>query len=158
MRRLRLSDVGVLQQGMTSLATSQDLLAESVSVQSSVPDSLESVQASWKAVADPVTLTTLTVLLLSWLLLFLIVTDSVEARGSEIALAKLRGHGRGGILIVGLAEPAVVLLAALPAACSRAGQPRPDWPGPCCCRERRLTCPGPPGSLPRPRSLAGSSR
>ena len=113
-RRLRLSDVGVLQQGMTSLATSQDLLAESVSVQSGVPDSLESVQASWKAVADPVTLTTLTVLLLSWLLLFLIVTDSVEARGSEIALAKLRGHGRGGILIVGLAEPAVVLLAALP--------------------------------------------
>ena len=113
-RRVRPSDVGALQQGMTSLATSQDLLAESVSVQSGVPDSLESVQASWKAVADPVTLTTLTVLLLSWLLLFLIVTDSVEARGSEIALAKLRGHGRGGILIVGLAEPAVVLLAALP--------------------------------------------
>ena len=113
-RRLRLSDVGVLQQGMTSLATSQDLLAESVSVQSGVPDSLESVQASWKALAAPVTLTTLTVVLLSWLLLFLIVTDSVEARGSEIALAKLRGHGRGGILIVGLAEPAVVLLAALP--------------------------------------------
>ena len=53
-------------------------------------------------------------LLLSWLLLFLIVTDSVEARGSEIALAKLRGHGRSGILIVGLAEPAVVLLAAWP--------------------------------------------
>ncbi len=114
-RRLRLSDVGVLQQGMTSLVASQDLLAESVSVQSSVPESLQSVQASWKAVADPVTLTTLTVLLLSWLLLFLIVTDSVEARGSEIALAKLRGHGRSGILIVGLAEPAVVLLAALPA-------------------------------------------
>ena len=112
--RVRPSDVGVLQQGMTSLATSEDLVAESVSVQSGVPDSLESVQASWNAVADPVTLTTLTVLLLSWLLLFLIVTDSVEARGSEIALAKLRGHGRGGILIVGLAEPAVVLLAALP--------------------------------------------
>jgi putative ABC transport system permease protein len=113
-RRLRLSDVGVLQEGMTSLATSQDLDVESVSVQSGVPDSLGSVQAGWKAVADPVTLTTLTVVLLSWLLLFLIVTDSVEARGSEIALAKLRGHGRGGILIVGLAEPAVVLLAALP--------------------------------------------
>jgi len=113
-QRVRLSDVGVLQQGMTSLATSQDLVAESVSVQSGVPDSLESVQASWKAVANPITLTTLTVVLLSWLLLFLIVTDSVEARGSEIALAKLRGHGRGGILIVGLAEPALVLLAALP--------------------------------------------
>ena len=49
----RVSDVGVLQQGMTSLATSQNLLAESVSVQSSLPDSLETVRASWKAVADP---------------------------------------------------------------------------------------------------------
>jgi putative ABC transport system permease protein len=113
-RRLRLSDVGILQQGMTSLATSQDLLADAVTVQSSIPDSLQSAQANWKAVADPVTLTTLTVLLLSWLLLFLIVTDSVEARGSEIALAKLRGHGWGSILVVGLAEPAVMLLAALP--------------------------------------------
>lgn len=113
-RRLRLSDVGVLRQGMTSLATSQDLLAESVSVQSSVPDTLGLVQASWTALAAPVTLTTLTVVLLSWLLLFLIVTDSVEVRGSEIALAKLRGHGPGGILIVGLAEPAVVLVAAWP--------------------------------------------
>ena len=113
-RRLRVSEVGVLQQGLTSLAASQDLLAEGVTVQSSVPDSLGAAQASWKAVADPVALTTLTVLLLSWLLLFLIVTDSVEARGPEIALAKLRGHGRDGILTVGLAEPAVVLLAALP--------------------------------------------
>ena len=113
-RRLRVSDVSVLQQGMASLATSQDLLTEGVTVQSGAADILAEAQASWKAVADPVALTTLTVLLLSWLLLFLIVTDSVEARGSEIALAKLRGYGRGGILIVGLAEPAVVLLAALP--------------------------------------------
>ncbi len=140
-RRLRLSDVGVLQQGMTSLATSQNLLAESVSVQSSLPDSLESVQASWKAVADPITLTTLTVLLLSWLLLFLIVTDSVEARGSEIALAKLRGHGRGGILIVGLAEPAVVLLAALP------GGVLAGWAA-AAGLARTLLLPGTPADLP----------
>ena len=115
LRRLRVSDVGALQQGMTSLAASQELLVDSVSVQSSVPESLDSAQASWTALADPVTLTTLTVLLLSWLLLFLIVADSVEARGPEIALAKLRGHGRAGILIVGLADPVVLLLAALPA-------------------------------------------
>jgi putative ABC transport system permease protein len=54
------------------------------------------------------------VLLPTWLLLFMIVTDAVEARGPEIALAKLRGHGRTGILIVGLAEPVLVLLAAWP--------------------------------------------
>ena len=140
-RRLRLSDVGALKQGMTSLAASQNLLAESVSVQSSVPDSLVSAQASWKAVADPVILTTLTVLLLSWLLLFLIVTDSVEARGSEIALAKLRGHGPDGILIVGLAEPAVVLLAALP------GGVLAGWAA-AAGLARSLLLPGTPADLP----------
>ena len=79
---------------MTSLATSQDLVAESVSVQSGMPDSLESVQANWNAVADPITLTTLTVLLLSWLLLFLIVTDSVEARDRRSRSPSCAGTAR----------------------------------------------------------------
>jgi putative ABC transport system permease protein len=81
------------------------------------------------------------VLLVSWLLLFTIVTDSVEARGTEIALAKLRGHGRAGILIMGLAEPVAVLLAAWPvgvlAGFAAAGQ-----------LGRIMLVPGTPASLP----------
>jgi hypothetical protein len=54
-------------------------------------------------------------LVLTWLLLFLVVTDAVEARGTEIALAKLRGYGAGRALTFGLGEPAVLLAIALPA-------------------------------------------
>lgn len=114
-RRLRTSDADVLRRGMPGFELNQDFVSQSITVQSSVQDSMQSAESEWRALQQPVTLTTLTVLLLSWLLLFMIVTDAVEARGQEIALAKLRGHGRTGILIVGLAEPVLVLLAAWPA-------------------------------------------
>ncbi len=114
-RRLRLTDVDPLRRGLTAFELSQSFVSQSVSAQSSVQDSMQSAQSQWQALRRPVELATLTVLLLSWLLLFMIVTDAVEARGQEIALAKLRGHGWTGILIVGLAEPVVILLAAWPA-------------------------------------------
>jgi len=50
-----------------------------------------------------------------WLLLFLAVRDAAEARGPEIALAKLRGYGPWRSIIFGLSEPALLLLVALPA-------------------------------------------
>jgi hypothetical protein len=56
----------------------------------------------------------LQLLTLSWLLLFLSVTDAVQARGSEIALAKLRGHGRLRVVAFGVSEPLTLLLLALP--------------------------------------------
>lgn len=114
-RRLRLSDVAALRRGMPSFEFNPSFASQSIAAQSSVQDSMQSAETQWRALQQPVALTTLTVLLLSWLLLFMIVTDAVEARGQEIALAKLRGHGRTGILLVGLAEPALVLLAAWPA-------------------------------------------
>ncbi|MCG5212242.1 FtsX-like permease family protein [Streptosporangium sp. KLBMP 9127] len=52
---------------------------------------------------------------LGWLLLFLTVSDLVTARGPEIALARLRGHGRLRVWRFGLAEPLVLLAVALPA-------------------------------------------
>ena len=53
-------------------------------------------------------------LVLTWLLLFLVVTDAVDARGTEIALAKLRGYGAVRAMLFGLGEPAVLLVLALP--------------------------------------------
>ncbi|NUR89370.1 MAG: hypothetical protein HOY71_35245, partial [Nonomuraea sp.] len=51
---------------------------------------------------------------LGWLLLFQTVGDLVRARGTEIALARLRGHGRVRVWAFALSEPLLVLLAAIP--------------------------------------------
>jgi len=112
--RIHAGDVQPLAAGMSAFANSVALTTQNIVPQTTAQTTLAAVQSGWRAVAVPVTLTTLTLLLLSWLLLFLIVTEAVEARGAEIALAKLRGHGRTGILLFGLSEPAVILLAALP--------------------------------------------
>lgn len=113
--RVRAADVRPLASGMNALLNSVALTSQNVVPETTAPTTLAAVESGWRAVAVPVTLTTLTVLLLSWLLLFLIVTEAVDARGGEIALAKLRGHGRLGILMFGLSEPTIILLAALPA-------------------------------------------
>jgi len=113
-RRLTISDVGPLAAGLTAFNNSVNLAGQQVVVQSSAPSTLAAVRSQWRAVAVPVTVTTATVLLLSWLLLYLIVLEAVEARGAEIALAKLRGHGRRATLLFGLSEPTVLLIAALP--------------------------------------------
>ncbi len=52
--------------------------------------------------------------LLAWLLLYLVVTDTSEARGSEVALAKLRGLPPRAVAAVALREPIVLLLLAAP--------------------------------------------
>lgn len=52
--------------------------------------------------------------LLAWLLLYLVVTDTSEARGSEVALAKLRGLPPRAVAAVALREPVVLLLLAAP--------------------------------------------
>lgn len=114
-RRLAISDVGPLAAGLTAFTNSVNLQGQQVVVQSTAPSTFASVQAQWRSVAVPVTVTTATVLVLSWLLLYLIVLEAIEARGAEIALAKLRGHGWRGTLLFGLSEPTVLLLAALPA-------------------------------------------
>jgi hypothetical protein len=49
-----------------------------------------------------------------WLLLFLAVRDAAEARGPEIALAKLRGYGPWRSIVFGLSESVLLLGLALP--------------------------------------------
>jgi putative ABC transport system permease protein len=59
-------------------------------------------------------LVTLQLTLLGWFVLFQVVAEAAEARGSEIALAKLRGHRAAQVFRFGLAEPLVLLLVAIP--------------------------------------------
>jgi putative ABC transport system permease protein len=81
----------------------------------SLTTTVQSVHSSWNSLAVPVLVITAELLALTWLLLFLIVTDAVEARGSEIALAKMRGYGTGRTVLFGIGEPASLLAIALPA-------------------------------------------
>ena len=59
-------------------------------------------------------LVTLQLGLLAWLVLFQVVADAIEARGNEIAMAKLRGLSPAATVRFGLAEPVVLLALAVP--------------------------------------------
>jgi putative ABC transport system permease protein len=112
---LRAADVARLRSGMSAFANSASLTGQNIIVSTTIPDTLNRVTAGWRTVAVPVVLITVTLLMLSWLLLFLAVTEAAEARGTEIALAKLRGHSRWGTVFFGLSEPAALLAVAFPA-------------------------------------------
>ena len=102
-------------------ATVNDLLADptlqgmGAVATSSIPQMTDQIGAGWRLLDVPVFLITCQLLLLTWLLLFLIVTEAAEARGGEVALAKLRGHGRLSTVTFGLSEPVLLLALGLPA-------------------------------------------
>jgi putative ABC transport system permease protein len=111
---LRATDLPKLTATVTALSNAPDLMEADASVQSSVQATVDQVRASWHSLSVPVVLITAQTLLLVWLLLFVIVTEAIDARGRDIALAKLRGYGRRRVLGVAVSEPAVVLLLAWP--------------------------------------------
>jgi putative ABC transport system permease protein len=100
---------------MQDLVLDPELTQRGATIMTSIPATLSTVRASWRAVEVPVVLITAQLLILAWLLLFLLVADAAEARGPEIALAKVRGRGRWRTLTFGLAEPVILLAVALPA-------------------------------------------
>lgn len=114
-RRLTGTDVPVVASAMRDLVFSPRLQQTGATTTTSIPATLSTVRASWRAVEVPVVLITAQLLILAWLLLFLIVADAAEARGPEVALAKMRGRGRLRTLTFGLAEPVILLAIALPA-------------------------------------------
>ena len=108
-------DVARVQAAVTGLILDPTLTQEGVTTTTSLPATLGTVRASWRAIEVPVVLITAQLLLLAWLLLFLIVADAAEARGPEVALAKMRGRGRWRSLTFSLGEPVILLAVALPA-------------------------------------------
>ena len=108
-------DVAHVRTAVTGMTLNRQLTAEGATTTTSLPATLGTVRASWRAIEVPVVLITAQLLLLAWLLLFLIVADAAEARGPEVALAKMRGRGRWRTLTFSLAEPVLLLAVALPA-------------------------------------------
>ncbi len=108
-------EVAQLGAAMTAFSQDAQLADEQILVSTSIPATLSSVQSGWRSLAIPILLITLQLLALCLLLLFLAVTDAVEGRGAEIALAKLRGRGAWSTAVFGLSEPLILLALALPA-------------------------------------------
>ena len=107
-------DVALVQTAVTGLTLNRELTNDGATTTTSLPATLGTVRASWRAILVPVVLITAQLLLLAWLLLFLIVADAAEARGPEVALAKMRGRGRWRSLTFALGEPVILLAVALP--------------------------------------------
>lgn len=106
--------VGVLKKSMNELTLDPVLGSSQIIVSSALPGTLGGAESAWHSVAVPVALITAQLLALCLLLLFTAVSEAVDGRGADIALARLRGHGRIRTLGFGLSEPVLVLVAALP--------------------------------------------
>ena len=113
--RLTGGEVPQLASAMTAFSESTALQAQQVLVITGIPATLQAVQSSWRSVEIPVVLITAQLLVACLLLLFLSVTDAIEARGHEVSLAKLRGRGGWRTIVFGMSEPVLLLAVALPA-------------------------------------------
>ena len=108
-----------LQNATTERSSLSHLLAryrgEKVITANSSVLSVLSAAARERHAADVSTqLVTWQLALLAFLVLFQIVSDAIEARGNEIAMAKLRGLSPGATARFGLAEPIFLLAVAVP--------------------------------------------
>jgi putative ABC transport system permease protein len=111
---VRGGDLPVLTAAMNELGTDPGLQSLNATFVTSIPQLTAQITAAWNTLDVPVFLIACQVLVLAWLLLFLIGTDAAESRAGEVALAKLRGHGRLRTVAFGLSEPVIVFLLAFP--------------------------------------------
>lgn len=110
---LRLDDVAGERRAVAHLLAADDL-PTGFSVDSGLLPVLHAA-AQEKHLVDVATLlVTVQLTLLAWLVLFQVAADAIAARGNEIAMARLRGHSLAATLRFGLAEPVLVLAAAVP--------------------------------------------
>ena len=112
---VRTDDLPGLKAAVNNLFIDPTLQELGAVATSSIPQLIDQISAGWRTLDVPVFLITCQLLLLTWLLLYLIVTDAAEARGGEVALAKLRGHGRVSTVTFGLSEPVLLLAIGFPA-------------------------------------------
>jgi hypothetical protein len=112
---VRTEDLPGLKAAVNNLFIDPTLQELGAVTTSSIPQLIDQILAGWQTLDVPVFLITCQLLLLTWLLLFLIVTEAAEARGGEVALAKLRGHGRLSTVTFGLSEPVLLLAIGFPA-------------------------------------------
>lgn len=113
--RVSTGDLPGVLNAINALSASTVLANDYITVATGLPATITSIQSSWHGIAIPIALITGEILVLCLLLLFTAVTEAVDGRAGDIALARLRGQGRIRTIWFGLSEPSLVLLASLPA-------------------------------------------
>ena len=108
---LRMADVPALR---TAIEGYLGPTAEGPAPTTEVLALLDAVEAERAATTLAAAVVSAQLALLAWLLLFLVITDTSEARGGEVALAKLRGLRPSAVAAVAMREPLVLLLLAVP--------------------------------------------
>ncbi|KAB2342724.1 FtsX-like permease family protein [Actinomadura rudentiformis] len=111
---LRSADREQLGQAVRDVAGFAEANKARLSFNSGLAKSLDEIEASLGTLQVPILVVTLQLVVLCWLLLFFLMTDIAQARAPDIALIKLRGLTGVRLLAFGLAEPLLLLLAALP--------------------------------------------
>lgn len=112
--RLTPGDLDAVTRAYIRVVQDQGLAAHNATGFTTIQPTVQLVQQGWSSLDVPTVVATGSLLVLSWLLLFLVVTEDVETRGDQIALARLRGLPRRRVLAAGVAEPLVVLVLAVP--------------------------------------------
>ncbi len=110
---VRLDDVPA-QRAAVRRVLEQHPATASVAAETNLLHVLDAAAAEHRLVDTATLLVTLQLALLAWLVLFQVVSDAIEARGNEIAMAKLRGHTPRATIRFGLGEPLALLTAAIP--------------------------------------------
>ncbi|HTZ45150.1 MAG TPA: FtsX-like permease family protein, partial [Jatrophihabitans sp.] len=112
--RLRLADVTRLRADIAQLVALRPTGTAEDDFHTGVLDVLDTERRERSLVNTATLLVSLQLAVLAWLVLFQVVADAVEAKGPEIALAKLRGLPPRSTIRFGLAEPLLLVLLAMP--------------------------------------------
>jgi putative ABC transport system permease protein len=111
---VRLAAVGGVVLTVQTLSTELPQAAGGSNLSTTLPVTLSDALDSWHAMSVPVWLILIQLVGLGWLLLFLVVANAADARGGEIALAKLRGLAAASVISFGIGEVLLLLIAAFP--------------------------------------------
>jgi putative ABC transport system permease protein len=110
--RIRLDDVPALRDGIKLLG--DRLRGDELEVTTTLPDTLDGVDADQGAIARTAPVIAVPLVLLCFFVLFLLVASLTEERSAEIALAKLRGYPTGRAARFGLGEVLLLIAVATP--------------------------------------------
>jgi len=112
--QIRLADVAQLKAAVGQLTAFRSAPGRGDSFTTGLLGVLAAEQRERSQVNVATLLVSLQLAVLAWLVLFQVVADAVEAKGPEIALAKLRGLSPAATIRFGLAEPLLLVLLATP--------------------------------------------